>query len=396
MKQTNRQFDFAVIGAGIAGTSIASELAQYSSVLLLEMESHPGYHSTGRSAALFAPAYGPPPIRALTRASSDFFHYPPESFCEKKILSPRGFLMISNAAQLPELTSYYREISQDSNAEWLDTVQLLQQHPLIKKEYACAGVLETDSSDIDVSTLHQGFLNSLKTRKGQLQLNAKVHQLSHINGTWHIKTSNGDFQSNVVVNASGAWADEIGTLAEAEVIGLVPKRRTAIIIEAPDNQTIQTLPLIADVDESFYMKPDAGRLLISPANEDPVTPCDVQPEEMDIALCIDRIENTFNIDTRKIISKWAGLRSFVSDKCPVVGYSNRAENFFWLAGQGGYGIQSSPALSRYASALALGKDLPDDVLAEGLNPSSISIDRFTASTESQRDISSATAVQTPE
>ena len=118
------------------------------------------------------------------------------------------------------------------------------------------------------------------------------------------------------------------------MIGLVPKRRTAIIIEAPDNQTIQTLPLIADVDESFYMKPDAGRLLISPANEDPVTPCDVQPEEMDIALCIDRIENTFNIDTRKIISKWAGLRSFVSDKCPVVGYSNRAENFFWLAGQG--------------------------------------------------------------
>ena len=380
MKQTNRQFDFAVIGAGIAGTSIASELAQHSSVLLLEMESHPGYHSTGRSAALFAPAYGPPPIRALTRASSDFFHDPPKSFCDKTLLSPRGFLMISNSSQLPALTNYYREISQDSNAEWLDTVQLLHRYPLIKKEYAHAGVLETDSSDIDVNTLHQGFLNALKIWKGQLQPDARVHQLKRTQGKWHIKTSGGDFQSSVVVNAAGAWADETGKMAGAEVIGLVPKRRTAILIEAPDNQALHTLPLIADVDESFYMKPDAGRLLISPANEDPMPPCDVQPEEMDIAMCIDRVENTLNIDTRKIINKWAGLRSFVSDKCPVVGYSNQVENFFWLAGQGGYGIQTSPALSRYASALALGEDLPRDVLAEGLNPSSISVDRFTKST----------------
>ena len=376
MQETTKQFDFAVIGAGIAGTSVAAELAQHSSVILLEMESHPGYHSTGRSAALFAPGYGPPSIRALTRASSDFFHHPPKSFTETEILSPRGFLMISTETQLPALTSYYDEISQDSSAEWLDTRQLLQRHPLVRKEYAHAGVLENDSSDIDVNTLHMAFLNTFKSRNGQLQLNAKVHQLTHTQGNWYIKTSCGTFQSAVVVNASGAWADEIGKLAGAEVIGLTPKRRTGLIIEAPDNQAIETLPLTADVDESFYMKPDAGRFLISPANEDPVAPCDVQPEELDIALCIDRIENAFDLSITKVIHKWAGLRSFVSDKCPVVGYSNRVENFFWLAGQGGYGIQTSPALSRYASALALGKDLPPDVLAEGLQPSSISIDRF--------------------
>jgi D-arginine dehydrogenase len=200
---------------------------------------------------------------------------------------------------------------------------------------------------------------------------AEVRGLRH-NKIWQIEMRNGAISAEIVVNAAGAWAETLGQMAGAELIGLTPKRRTAVMIAAPDWPAISGAPITIDVDEEFYLKPDAGRLLISPADETPCDPCDVQPEELDIAICVDRIETAFDLQVRRIESKWAGLRSFVADKAPVAGFSSVVDGFYWLAGQGGYGIQSSPALAEFASAQILGKPIPSYIADEGLNPMDVS------------------------
>lgn len=366
------QFDFAVIGAGIAGASVAAELAREASVLVVEMEDQPGYHTTGRSAAMFVPGYGPPPIRALTRASAEFFTGPPDGFCDTPLLSQRDVIMIARADQSGALEALHVELRGEGEVTILDAAALRTRHPLLRDGYAAAGLLDTSGSDIDVHALHHGFLRRLRDRGGELRTRAELQSLERDYGMWVLRSASGTFRAQTIINAAGAWTDAVGQMAGAEQIGLVPKRRTAMMIDPPEGLAVDDLPLIVDVDEAFYMKPDAGRLLISPANEDPMPPCDAQPEELDIAYCIDRIERAFDIQVRRIGTKWAGLRSFVADKAPVVGFSDQAAGFFWLAGQGGYGIQSAPALARTAAAMALGHDIPRDVLEEGLDPASLS------------------------
>lgn len=373
-----KTYDFAVIGAGIAGASAAAELATQASVLLLEMESQPGYHTTGRSAAVLAPGYGPQPIRALTRASVPFFHTPPSGFCETSLLSPRDVIMIARPDQQDTLDRELAKLSGETQVERLDAQGLKQRHALLRDGYGAGGMLDRSGHDIDVHALHQGYLRLFRERGGNLINKAGVTGFSRVKNTWQLHMNNESQQAAVVVNAAGAWADQIGALAGAEAIGLVPKRRTALIVDAPDGVDVEALPIVVDIDEQFYMKPDAGRLLISPANEDPMSPCDVQPDEMDIAHCVDRIERAFDLQVRRIANKWAGLRSFVADKAPVAGFSARAPGFFWLAGQGGYGIQSAPALSRLAAALATGHSVPGDILDQGLDPASLSPERLMA------------------
>lgn len=382
---SRRSFDFGVIGAGIAGASVAAELADFGSVVLLEMEDQPGYHTTGRSAAVFSPGYGPPPIRALTRASADFFHNPPEGFSDVPLLTPLDVIMVARHGQETVLETFLSEVSIEGDIIKLSADAIYQRHPLIRHGYAVGGALDTAGSSIDVHALHRGYLKAFKNAGGALITQAEVRSLERRNQIWQIDTAAGSFSTPVVINASGAWANKVGELARAEPIGLIPKRRTALIIDAPESVDVDRLPLVVDIEEEFYMKGDAGRLLISPANEDPMEPCDVQPEEIDIALCVDRIERAFDIQVGRVSNKWAGLRSFVGDKSPVVGYSQSAEGFFWLAGQGGYGIQSSPALSRYAASLALGNEVPSDILKMGLSPISISPARLATavSTEPQ-------------
>lgn len=376
MAKSVETFDIAIIGAGIAGASIAAELTRHASVLMLEMEDQPGYHTTGRSAAVFAPKYGPKPIRALTRASAAFFDCPPDGFAEAPLLKPLNTMFIARADQIEALESFKSEIAPEGGIESLDANEIQNRHPLLRPGYAHAGALDVSASDIDVNSLHRGFLASSRRAGSKLVTNAGVEGLSRTDGVWEIRTWAGSYRAAMIVNAAGAWADQIGNMAGAETIGLVPKRRTAMMIDAPSELDVDALPLVVDIDEEFYIKPDAGRLLISPANEDAVEPSDVQPEDLDIAICADRIEKAFNIEVRSISNKWAGLRSFVSDKCPVVGYSEIAKNFFWLAGQGGYGIQTSPALSRYAAALALGNEIPSDISAEGLSFQSLAPSRL--------------------
>ena len=373
---TAHTVDIAVVGAGIAGASVAAVLAEHASVLLIEKENQPGYHSTGRSAAMFIPSYGPTPIQSLTKASASFFNHPPHSFCDTPLLTPRAEMLIARKDQLHAVDTFLSGCAGDNAIQRINAKEVMQHCPLLKQGYAAAGVLDTSGSDIDVHTLHQGYLKVFKKLGGILITNSAVQELRQSAGSWQVKTTSTNIIAGTVVNATGAWADELGQMAKAESIGLVPKRRTAFLVNAPEIQNFDQIPLVADIEEAFYIKPDAGRLLLSPANIDPMPPCDVQPEDLDIANCISEIENAFDIKVNAIIHKWAGLRSFVKDNIPVAGYSERVANFFWLAGQGGYGIQSSPALAQYAAALILHQELPADLVRHGLDANSLSVKRL--------------------
>jgi D-arginine dehydrogenase len=378
-------YDIAVIGAGIAGASVAARLAlQGQRVVLLEMENQPGYHTTGRSAAVFAPGYGPAPIRSLTRASEDFFLNPPDGFTGTALFSPRPIMMLARSDQRTALESLQAELDKDdgagNNVSLVDAQALRDANPLVRHGYAEAALIDKAGQDIDVAALHQGFLALYRYAGGKVICGAKVEALYAGSQGWTIETkSAGDplsLSAQLVVNAAGAWADQLGVMAGAESIGLVPKRRTAAMIEAPAQSGLSGCPITIDIDEQFYLKPDTGRLLISPADETPVEAYDAQPEELDLAICVDRIETAFDLQVKKIEHKWAGLRSFVADKSPVAGYSAKVRGFYWLAGQGGYGIQSSPALSEFAAAQILGKRLPGYIVDQGLEPGDLAPSRL--------------------
>ncbi|TYB83178.1 NAD(P)/FAD-dependent oxidoreductase [Maritimibacter fusiformis] len=364
-------FDIAVIGGGMAGASVAAELAPHARVVLIERESQPGYHTTGRSAAIAVPTYGPAPIRALTRASDAFFHNPPAGFSDHPLFSPRHIVMVAREDQIAELDALVEEVGDRASLQRLDAAELKAACPLLRDGYGAAGLLDTTGNDIDVASLHQGYLRGLKAAGGEVRTRTEVAGLMRDGDSWRVETSTGPIHAHIVVNAAGAWAGVVGAMAGAEDIGLIPKRRTATVIAAPDGTEVHALPMTIDIDEQFYLKPDAGRLLISPADETPDVPGDVQPEELDVAICVDRIETAFEIQVRRIENKWAGLRSFVADKSPVAGFSDRTPGFYWLAGQGGYGIQSAPALARFAAAQVLGRDVPADILDQGLEVSDL-------------------------
>lgn len=368
-------FDIAVIGAGIAGASLAAELSLSKRVVLVERESHPGYHTTGRSAALFTETYGPPVIRALSRASTAFFDAPPDGFAEHPLLLPRGVLMIARDDQMETLRRLVAEVAPLGDVRLVDAAEAEARAPLLRKGYVAGAMVEPGARDIDVHGLHHGYLKQFRARGGTLLTQTDVRGLARDGGGWQIETGTTILQADVIVNAAGAWADEIAALAGAAPVGLMPKRRTALIVAAPEGVDPGGWPMVVDVDESFYMKPDAGRLLISPADETPSPPCDAQPDEYDIAVCVDRIETAFDLSVRRIENRWAGLRSFVADKTPVAGYDPHVPGLFWLAGQGGYGIQSAPALARVAAALVEGRDIPGDIADQGVEEAALRSDR---------------------
>jgi len=357
-------FDCIVIGAGIAGASVAAELAAGMRVALVERESQPGYHTTGRSAALFTAAYGPPVIRALTRASAAFFAGPPGSRLTAPLLRERGVLFVARADQTRSLAALQDELGDVVTP--LDAAGVERTAPLLRKGYAVAGLFDARASDIDVHALHQHYLRAFKSAGGILITRAEVTGVEH-SARWTVRTSAGALTAPVVVNAAGAWADEIARLAGIAPRGLVPKRRTALIVAPPPGAVPDDWPMVVDADEEFYLKPDAGKLLISPADADPSPPCDAQPEELQVALCIDRIERAFDLNVRRIDSKWAGLRSFLPGGCPLAAYDAEAPGFFWLAGQGGYGIQTAPSLARAAASLIQGQPLPEDIVRHGVS-----------------------------
>lgn len=357
--------DCIVIGAGIAGASVAAELSGDLSVALIERESQPGYHTTGRSAALFTEAYGPPVIRALSRASAAFFHAPREGGA---FLHPRGVVFVARPDQAEAEEALRAELGDAVRP--FSTAELARTVPLLRPGYAARALYDDSARDIDVHALHQHYLRRFRAAGGTLWTGAELTALEH-SGDWVARTARGDLRAPIVVNAAGAWADEVAALAGVPRRGLMPKRRTALIVKAPDGAVVDGWPMVADVEEQWYVKPDAGRLLMSPADEEPSPPCDAQPEELQVAICVDRIERAFDLPVRRIENKWAGLRSFFSNGRPLVRYEPGAPGFFWLAGQGGYGIQTAPALARTAAALVRGRPLPGDIADQGVTAAAL-------------------------
>ena len=359
--------DVLIIGAGIAGASAAYGLAGGAAVILLEREERPGLHATGRSAALFSETYGNAAVRALSRASRPFLIAPPDGFCETPILTPRGALFVAGEAERRVLEAQAAE--EPGAFQTLTGAAARAMVPILRPEASVMGILEAGAMDIDVNALHQGFLRGLRQRGGRVIVDAGVTGLRRENARWIAETPAGAFAAPVVVNAAGAWGDEIAALAGLAglaPIGLQPKRRTAALIEVPGHD-IAAWPLVIDAGEQWYFKPDAGRLLISPGDETDSAPCDAQPEDLDVAIAADRIERATTLSIRRISHRWAGLRTFAPDRTPVCGFDPRAAGFFWLAGQGGYGIQTSPALARLTADL-IARRIHDPNLAAPLSP----------------------------
>lgn len=365
-------FDVIVLGAGMAGASVAAELAPHRRVLLLELEDQPGRHTTGRSAAMFFESYGNATVRGLTRASRAFLEQPPEGFADVALMTPRAALFVAGSDAESRLQDLLSSFQEGTGLKPLPRDEALRLVPILRPEAVVAAALDDSGRDMEVAAILQGYLRLLRRAGAQVVLGAGEVALHRQAGQWTVDSRAGRFQAPVLVNATGAWADVVARQAGARPVGLQPMRRTAMTIAAPEGHDTRHWPMVIDVDETVYFKPDAGQFLLSPANEDPMDPCDVAPEELDIALAVDRFEALTTHPVRRIAHRWAGLRSFVADRSPVAGWDTQAEGFFWLAGQGGYGIQMAPALARAAAALVLGQALPADIAAQGVTADALS------------------------
>jgi D-arginine dehydrogenase len=359
--------DVLIVGAGIAGSSLAYELAAQCFVVLLEREAQPGYHSTGRSAAMLSATYGAPPVQALARASHQFLAAPPPGFADTDLLSPRGMLHLARADQLAAL-----EAADSPAVRRLDAAAVCALVPLLDPAYVAGGLLEASAMAIDVATLHQGYLRSIR-RQGRLVTDAGITGIAREADGWRIESTGGAFRARVLVDAAGAWADDLARMAGVAPIGLVPKRRTAILTPPPDGLDPSSWPMVIDLDERFYIKPEGGMLLVSPADETAVAPSDVQPEEIDVAHAVARYEEVTGRTVRRISHRWAGLRSFVADHLPVVGPDPDVPAFVWLAAQGGAGIMTAPALARIAASQITGGGPPPGL---DLDPASLGAARL--------------------
>ena len=370
------EHDIVVIGAGMAGASVAAHLAKHASVRLLEMEPQPGYHSTGRSAAVFFEHYGNNAVRALTRASREFFSSPGADFSAIALLKPRPVLMIARTGQSDALSGFLEAAAGATGIEVKTGTETRALHPLLRSDGLLGGAYISNSGDIEVHGLHQGYLRLLQSRRGALTTGAQVTHLERSCGIWTVSTVRDTFRAEVVVNAAGPWAGQVGKLADAIDVGLQPRKRTACLIKPPPDQMIEDWPMLVDAGEEFYLKPDAGMLLLSPADETSCEPCDAQADDLDIAMAVDRIERATTLNVTRVTHKWAGLRSFVKDRSPVVGFDPIQPGFFWHAALGGYGIQTAPALSRTAAALAMRKPIDDDLLEFGITEAALSPSRL--------------------
>ena len=347
-------FDAVVIGAGIAGATVAAHLAGDRRVALVEAEDAAGYHSTGRSAAIWVLNYGPPDVRTMTGLSRAFFEAPPPGFAATPILNRRPVLFLAPPEQQGSLDHLLtvgtglREIPVSEAAALL---------PALRPGYAVRAAVEEDAFDMDVAVLHQGFLRQLRAAGGVLALRSRTGRIERQGGRWHVQVAGGDtFVAPVIVNAAGAWGDEVARQAGAAPLGLQPRRRTGAIIDPAPWQPARW-PLVMDADTTWYARPEARtRLMVSPADETDMHPHDVAPDEMEVAVAIDRMQQALDIPVRRVERSWAGLRTFTRDGSLAIGWDSEADGLFWCVGQGGYGIQTSPAAGRLAADVIAGRD----------------------------------------
>lgn len=347
--------DFLIVGGGVAGAAAGYFLAETGTVTLLEMEQAPGYHSTGRSAALFSEYFGNRAVRALTAASRSFLAAPPDGFAHAPLLTPRGVLALcppGGEKLFDEVLAEGQEAS--APAVEIDPGEVGRYCPIVRPGWCSRAMLKPAAMDIDVDALHQGFLRGIRARGGQVITSARVRALFRSGGVWRAVTDVGEHAAPIVVDAAGAWADEVAGLAGVRPVGLRPLRRTAFLADLPDGMDAAAWPMVTDVADTFYFKPESGRLLVSPADAAPMPPCDARPDDMDVAIGVERVQEATTLRIRSVRHAWAGLRSTVADDTPVVGEAPDAPGFVWLAALGGYGVQTSPAIGRIAAAAARG------------------------------------------
>lgn len=373
-----QQSDVVVIGGGIAGASVAYELASAASVTLVDMEDTLGHHATGRSAAMFLETYGGRDIRALTVASRAFLETAPSDF-ESELLRPRGLLQMARTGRVSAVVDLLNEVDQlVDDVEILDEARSRELFPLLREGVVEACLFEPSAMEMDVDALHQGFVRGFRARGGHVRRGARVEALERRAGGWDVRLADGSaLGATTVVNAAGAWVDHVASAAGVAPLGFEPRRRSAFTTAAPDGAELQRLPMLYDVDQTFYIKPEGDQMLCSPADQTVVEPLDARPDTLEIARALDEIREVTTVPARSVRASWAGLRTFSPDENLVVGPDPAVGGFFWLAGQGGYGVQTAPALARFAAASILGDDLPADVLRLGLEPGQMSPDRFT-------------------
>lgn len=361
-------YDFAIVGAGMAGASLAAELSPHARVLLLEAEDAPGYHATGRSAAFWDECYGGPEIVPLTLASLAYLE-------EQDVLTPRGAVYLAHEDHRAEIDAFIgRFAPTGARIERLDSTALAARVPHLRTAWGREAVAAPFCADIDVAGLHQHYLGLARRHGAQIACRARLAQAKRQGGVWHLASESGEaWRAAVLVDAAGAWADIVAGIAGVSALGIAPKRRCVAVLrvnpEAPAD-----LPLTIDIGGSFYFKPDNGRLWLSPHDEVPSEPCDAAPEELDIAIAIDRFQQVTDWRIEAVERRWAGLRSFAPDRAPVYGADPSEPAFFWFAGQGGFGIQTAPAAARFAAQMLLGAGR--DAMTERLDAALYAPDRF--------------------
>jgi D-arginine dehydrogenase len=367
--------DFVVIGGGIAGVAAAAHLAPHGSVTVLEMEATLAYHTTGRSAALFTVNYGGEASRPLARASQGFLETPPEGSTDASLLTGRGAVWVADRHQMEHLEeiAHQGHVSGAGSA-LIGPAEVMALVPMMNPDQLAGGLWEPSACDLDVAALHQAFVRLARRRGAEIRTSAPVTGLTPLTDGWRVASSDGGIDCGAVVNAAGAWGDHVAMLAGVAPIGLQPMRRTAFMV--PGDEAYSGWPMVVDVDQGYYFRPDGSQLLCSLAEEIPSQAEDARPRMEDVALAIERINHATKLEIRSVNSQWTGLRTFAPDRDLVIGEEPTAPGFFWLVGQGGTGIATSPAYGALIASQVVGAEVPSGLAAAGFDPRTTLPDRF--------------------
>ncbi|PSJ40853.1 NAD(P)/FAD-dependent oxidoreductase [Allosphingosinicella deserti] len=362
--------EILVIGGGIAGLSAAARLARHAKVTVIEGEEALGYHSSGRSVSFSHYGIGNSAVRGLTAWSRAFYEHQPEGFAETKIARTAPSLYLAREEQLPALEALRREMDRFTDAMlWVDEGQILDLCPVIRAgvEGVVRGILDPTGLKLDADALLQGYARVVRSAGSEILIGRRIVSVEHRGGRWHVASDAGErWSAPILINAAGAWGDRLAEMAGVRPIGLAPKRRTIIVIDPPAGLDVAPWPFVHTAASDFYMLPEAGQLLVSPVDEIDDEPCDARPEDYDVALAAHQLEHYTSLSVSRIAHRWAGLRSFVADRVPTAGFDADAPGFFWLVGQGGYGLQTAPAMAAIVETLIGGGDWPEGLDAAGI------------------------------